>query len=70
VIGQELLDAVAADADIPVVEVDGRVAVAGDEADLVAEARSSVGRFITVAQTKRLGAKALVGAPSRSRLRP
>ena len=33
----ELLDAVAADADIPVVEVDGRVAVAGDEADLVAE---------------------------------
>jgi len=33
----ELLDAVAADADIPVVEVDGRVAMAGDQADLVAE---------------------------------
>jgi hypothetical protein len=33
----ELLDAVVADGDIPVVEVDGRVAVAGDEADLVAE---------------------------------
>ena len=33
-------------------------------------ARSSVGRLITVAQTKRLGSKALVGAPSRSRLRP
>src|ERR1700730_7956031 len=33
----ELLDAVAADADVPVVEVDGRVAVAGDEADLVAD---------------------------------
>src|SRR5271166_2530684 len=33
----ELLDAVAADADIPVVEVDGRVAVAGDQPDLVAE---------------------------------
>jgi hypothetical protein len=30
----------------------------------------SVGRLITVAQTKRLGSKALVGAPSRSRLRP
>jgi hypothetical protein len=26
-----------ADADIPVVEVDGRVAMAGDEADLVAD---------------------------------
>src|SRR6266446_5338427 len=35
--GPELLDAVVADADIPVVEVDGRVAMAGDEADLVAE---------------------------------
>src|SRR5713101_1727171 len=33
----ELFDAVVADADIPVVEVDGRVAVAGDQADLVAE---------------------------------
>jgi hypothetical protein len=33
----ELLDAVVADADIPVVEVDGRVAMAGDQADLVAE---------------------------------
>jgi len=33
----ELLDAVAADADIPVVEVDRRVAVAGDKADLVAD---------------------------------
>src|SRR6266446_9022484 len=33
----ELLDAVGADADIPVVEVDGRVAMAGDQADLVAE---------------------------------
>src|SRR6266404_6935373 len=33
----ELLDAVVADADVPVVEVDGRVAMAGDEADLVAE---------------------------------
>src|ERR1700737_3817359 len=33
----ELLDAVAADADVPVVEVDGRVAMAGDQADLVAE---------------------------------
>src|ERR1700737_4285835 len=33
----ELLDAVASDADIPVVEVDGRVAVAGDQADLVAD---------------------------------
>ena len=33
----ELLDAVAADGDVPVVEVDGRVAMAGDEADLVAD---------------------------------
>ena len=33
----ELLDAVAADADVPVVEVDGRVAMAGDQPDLVAE---------------------------------
>jgi len=33
-------------------------------------ARSAAGRLITVAQTKRLGSKALVGAPSRSRLRP
>jgi hypothetical protein len=33
----ELLDAAAADADIPVVEVDGRVAMAGDQPDLVAE---------------------------------
>jgi hypothetical protein len=102
----ELLDAVAADADVPVVEVDGRVAMAGDEADLVAdleavggardaeaavlvggalvgggglvaderrtraEGERSVGRLITVAQTKRLGSNALVGAPSRSRLRP
>jgi hypothetical protein len=30
-------------------------------------ARSSVGRLITVAHTTRLGSKALVGAPSRSR---
>jgi hypothetical protein len=36
----ELLDAVVADADIPVVEVDGRVAMAGDQADLVAEPRA------------------------------
>src|SRR5207248_8551379 len=36
----ELLDAVAADADIPVVKVDRRVAMAGDEADLVAEAEA------------------------------
>src|ERR1700738_1777472 len=35
--GPELLDAVAADADVPGVEVVGRVAMAGDEADLVAE---------------------------------
>ena len=33
----ELLDAAPADADIPVVEVDGRVAMAGDQPDLVAE---------------------------------
>ena len=33
----ELLDAVAADADVPVVEVDGGVAMAGDEAGLVAD---------------------------------
>ena len=33
----ELFDAVGADGDVPVVEVDGRVAMAGDEADLVAE---------------------------------
>src|SRR5262249_20614413 len=105
----ELLDTVAA-ADIPVVEVDGPVAVAGDQADLVAEpepvggggggeaavlvggalvaderragikgqclesastiARSSAGRLIAVAQTRSLGSKALVGAPSWSRLRP
>src|SRR5690242_5541120 len=36
----ELLDAVGADGDVPVVEVHGRVAVAGDEADLVAEAEA------------------------------
>jgi hypothetical protein len=112
----DLLDAVAADADIPVVEVDGRVAVAGDQPDLVAEpepvggsrdgepavlvgsgarrspgssqtsggpeskasafrpastmARSLAGRLITIAQQERLGSKALVGSPSRSRLRP
>jgi hypothetical protein len=88
----ELRDTVVADADVPIVEVDGRVAVAGDEANLVAArepvdgggpeskanalrpastiARSSVGRLITVAQTNRLGSKLLVGAPSRSRLRP
>jgi len=111
----ELFDAVGADADVPVVEVDGGVAVAGDETDLVADveaiggardaeaavlvggalvgrgglvahqgrpeskesafkpastiARSSVGRLITVAHTKRLASNALVGAPSRSRLR-
>src|SRR5437667_3486146 len=33
----ELFDAVAADADIPVIEIDGRVAVAGDEAHFVAD---------------------------------
>src|SRR6266478_7156284 len=33
----ELLDAVAADADVPVVKVDGGVAVAGDQPNLVAE---------------------------------
>jgi hypothetical protein len=33
----DLLDTVAAHADIPVVKVDGRVAVAGDQADLVAK---------------------------------
>ena len=33
----DLLDAVATHADIPVVEIDGRVAVAGDQSDLVAE---------------------------------
>jgi hypothetical protein len=33
----QLLDAARADADVPVVEVDGGVAVAGDQADLVAE---------------------------------
>ena len=33
----ELLDAVVADADVPVEEVDGRVAMAGDQADLVAD---------------------------------
>jgi hypothetical protein len=104
-----LLDAVAADGDVPGVEVDGRVAMAGHEADLVADpetvggarnaeaavlvggalvggggleskasasrpastiARSSAGRLITVAHTKRLGSKALVGAPSRSSFRP
>ena len=38
----ELLDAVVPDADIPVIEVDGRVAMAGDQPDLVAE-REPVG---------------------------
>jgi hypothetical protein len=38
----ELLDAVVADAGIPVVEVDGGVAMVGDQADLVAE-REPVG---------------------------
>ena len=33
----ELLDAVSADTDIPVVEIDGRVAMAGDQAQLVAD---------------------------------
>jgi len=112
----ELFDAVAADADVPVIKVDGRVAMAGHQAELVADvkpvggagdgeapvlvgsalvggggfvpdtgraeskarafnpastiARSSLGRLITVAQTKRLCSNALVGAPSRSRLRP
>jgi len=33
----DLLDAVAADTDVPVVEIDGRVAMAGDQPDLVAE---------------------------------
>jgi hypothetical protein len=113
--GPELFDAVGADADVPVVEVDDWVAMARREADFVAEpepvggaayaeaavlvgsaligggrlvaderragvegerleastiARSSACRLITVAQTKRLGSKDLVGAPSRSRLRP
>src|SRR6516162_4422589 len=40
----ELLDAAAADADIPVVEIDGRVAMAGDQADLVAEPKPVGGR--------------------------
>jgi len=111
----ELLDAACANGDVPVVEVDGRVAVAGDEADLVAEPepvgsgrdgeaavlvggalvgrgrlvaderrariecqrlqagiddRPVLRRLITVVHTNRLGSKALVGAPSRSRLRP
>jgi hypothetical protein len=35
-----LLDAVAVDADIPVVEVDGRVAMTGDQPDLVAKPES------------------------------
>jgi hypothetical protein len=39
----ELLDAGAADGDVPVVEVDGRVAMAGDEADLVADLQT-IGR--------------------------
>src|SRR5438270_4532043 len=38
--GPELFDAVPGDPDVPVVEVDGRVAMAGDEADLVAEAEA------------------------------
>jgi len=42
--GPELLDAVASDTDIPVVEVDGRVAMAGDQADLVAEPEPVGGR--------------------------
>ena len=33
----DLLDAVAADTDVPVVEIDGWIAVAGDQPDLVAE---------------------------------
>jgi hypothetical protein len=33
-------------------------------------APSSARRLITVAHTKRLGSKALVGTPSRSRFRP
>src|SRR6516164_3507051 len=36
----ELFDAAGADGDVPVVEVDGGVAMAGDEADLVAEAEA------------------------------
>jgi hypothetical protein len=36
----ELFDAVSADADIPVVEVYGRVAMAGDEVDLVADLKT------------------------------
>jgi hypothetical protein len=36
----ELFDAVAADGDVPVVKVDGRVAVAGDQADLVAQSEA------------------------------
>src|SRR5215831_15530735 len=35
--GPELLDAAPTDADIPVVEIDGGVAMAGDQPDLVAE---------------------------------
>jgi hypothetical protein len=37
--GQSCLTRFAADADVPVVEVDGRVAMAGREADLVADLR-------------------------------
>jgi len=37
-----LLDAVVADADVPIVEVDDGVAVAGDQVELVAE-REAVG---------------------------
>jgi hypothetical protein len=33
----ELFDAIGADADILIVEVDGRVAITGDQPDLVAE---------------------------------
>jgi hypothetical protein len=46
-----LFDAVAADADVPVVEVDGGVAMAGDETDLVAILR----RLVAPETPRRLG---------------
>ena len=100
-IGQSCSTRLARHADVPVVEVDGRVAMARDQADLVAdvepvgggrdgeaavlvgdalvgrgglvgdERRVGIeGQRLEAGQTKRLGSKALVGAPSWSRLRP
>src|SRR5438270_8330541 len=57
--GPELFDAVPGDPDVPVVEVDGRVAMAGDEADLVAEAEAVGGA--RDAETAVLVGGALVG---------